>query len=142
MKTNDINTATEHILTQRNYPRQEAYFVAALEDVFAHFGNIPDAAKALLCDYFRVTNWPQAQVDELFHKASSNVRSVKVCEGPCCKEAGSDQLAEALSEALAVKGDHRVERVHCMGSCQRAPAAMVNEMLIANATVSKIEQQL
>ncbi|HKI60044.1 MAG TPA: NAD(P)H-dependent oxidoreductase subunit E, partial [Mariprofundaceae bacterium] len=59
---------------------------------------------------------------------------IKVCEGPCCREAGSDQLAELLASELG----RSIERQHCMGSCQNAPAAMVDGEVITNVTLAKV----
>lgn len=138
MQTGDIHLATEHILELRNYPRKPAYLAAALEDVFVHFGHIPEIAKPLLSSYFNITVWPDFLSDNLLHAKAGNVKIIKVCEGPCCRKTGSDQLAEALQAELHVS----VERHHCMGNCHEAPCATVNGEVVSRASLTKIKKLL
>ena len=138
MQPRETVAATEHILALRNYPRKPAYLTAALEDLFNHFGQIPDASKAVLSDYFHIGQWPDDLINSLFHAAPAHTEKVKVCEGPFCREAGGDRLAETLKREL----HHSIERHHCMGSCQRAPAAMIGDEVIAHATPAKIRELL
>jgi len=131
--------ATEHILALRDYPRKPAYFLAALEDVFADLGHIPEASKAIIQHYFMLPEWPDHLVERLFHNTSTmEVKTIMVCEGPCCKQAGADQLAEELQAISSIN----VERRHCMGSCKNGPAVMVGNSLISGASMSKIKPLL
>lgn len=52
---------------------------------------------------------------------------VRVCDSPSCHLAGSEDLV-ALLEQLA-PGRFTVERVGCLGQCDRAPAVILNGRL-------------
>jgi len=139
MHSSESVSATEHILALRDYPRKPAYFLAVLEDIFANLGFIPEASKTIIQHYFMLPEWPDHLVEKLFHDTSNPAsRTIMICEGPCCKQAGADQLAEELH---AVPGIH-VKRRHCMGSCKKGPAAMVGNRLISDASANKIKQLL
>jgi len=139
MQPSETISATEHILALRDYPRKPAYFFAALEDVFANLGHIPDVSKALIQSYFMLPEWPDHLVEKLFHNTSATQsQTITVCEGPCCREAGSDQLVENLKR----KFDIPIERRHCMGNCHQPPAASVNGETISVASPAKIRHLL
>ena len=138
MQPRETIAATEHILALRNYPRKPAYLVAALEDLFSHFGQIPEASKAVLSDHFNIDVWPDHLIHSLFHVSTEKRKIIKVCNGPCCGEAGSDQLAEQLKRELG----RTIDRQHCMGSCQNVPVAMIGDEMIPNATLAKVRALL
>lgn len=136
MQNDNIITATEHILSQRNYPRQPSYLPAAIEDIHARFGQIPTASREVLREYFGVAELPEGLIESLFHKHTETVHSVTVCAGPICVQAGSDALA------TAVEGSAAVERSYCMGNCHVAPCAKVGKKFIAPATAESISDAL
>jgi NADH:ubiquinone oxidoreductase subunit E len=138
MQTDDTHTATEHILATRNYPRKPAYLVAALEDIFAQCGSIPDDSIPRLNAYFGLDTWPQQLVDQLFRAKPTAKVNILVCEGPCCRKAGSDHLADELKTTLK----QPIGRRHCMGSCDHAPVAMIDSTIVENASPKRIKELL
>ncbi len=139
MHSSEPISATEHILALRDYPRKPAYFLAALEDIFAELGHIPDASKAIIQSYFTLQEWPKHLVSKLFHNTTiTGSKTVMVCEGPCCKKAGADLLADQLQ----LFSNLNIERHHCMGSCKNGPAVIMKDTLIPNASVKKIKRLL
>lgn len=138
MQTKDAIATTEHILKLRNYPRRSAYLLAALEDVAAELGEVPEDAKQLLLDHFGLASIPAEIAEALHHRHGDPARTVVVCAGPICVQAGSDGIAAGLCEEKRIT----VERQHCMGGCGCAPCARIGEALIAPATVEKIRSAL
>lgn len=138
MQSNEIVSTTEHILTLRNYPRKPAYFLAALEDVHARFGHLPEASISLLLGYFGADSLPEEMLESLFHHDADDRLVVKVCEGPLCVQAGSDKLAESLTEL----GNITVERHCCIGACHSAPAVEVKGRTIAPASLERVRELL
>jgi len=58
--------------------------------------------------------------------------TVRVCDSVSCEMAGSEALIAALEASL---GDGvRVQRVPCVGRCDRAPVAVVGQYTVDNAT--------
>lgn len=130
----DAVSATEHILSERNYPRQPAYLLAALEDVSTHFGKIPAASKALLLEYFGVDRLPEGIEETLPHRHAGSGSAIAVCAGPFCTREGNDEMAAALSTRPGIT----VERSHCMGFCNSAPCVRVGESTVTEATLEKV----
>ncbi|MCF7822121.1 MAG: NAD(P)H-dependent oxidoreductase subunit E, partial [Mariprofundaceae bacterium] len=133
-----ICSATERILKLRNYPRKQPYLLAALEDLQAHFGFLPDAAVAIAATRFgRVPDF-DCELSTLFHFRPDNPHAARICTGPLCSKAGSSTLITAL-EATP---DVAIEASHCLGICNQAPAAVLNGEVIPRASVEKILSQL
>ena len=138
MQTGDIRAATERILKLRNYPRKQTYVLAALEDLQAHFGSLPEEAVVIVLQYFDQKFNVDNELSDLFHAHPDNPYAVKVCTGPLCCKAGSVEMISRL-EATA---DITIKKSHCLGSCSQAPVAMVNQETVFNATTDKIVNQL
>lgn len=130
----DTITATEHILSHRNYPRRPAFLLAALEDVAVQFGGIPPESKPVILEYFGVEKLPDGIEETLLRKRAPDERAITVCAGPICVRQGSDNLAAELSAHTGVS----IERQHCMGHCDSAPCVKVADNTITSATSAKV----
>ncbi len=62
--------------------------------------------------------------------------TVRVCDGLSCEMAGARQLLERLPAILG--RDVRVLHAPCIGRCEQAPAAVVGQNPVPNATVERI----
>ena len=63
--------------------------------------------------------------------------TVRVCESVSCEMAGSEAMIAALESSL---GDGvRVQRVPCVGRCDKAPVAVVNQYTVDNATAEMVK---
>ena len=58
--------------------------------------------------------------------------TVRVCESVSCEMAGSEDLISALESSLGA--GVRVQRVPCVGRCDKAPVAVVGQYSVDNAT--------
>jgi len=134
MQTGDICSATERILKLGNYPRKQPYLLAALEDLQAYFGFLPEAAAAIVLDHFGQKLNFDSELSALFHSKPDNPHAVKICAGPLCSRAGSSDLIAALKAAPNIA----IEASHCLGACNQAPAAVLNGETISQASVDKI----
>lgn len=138
MQTGDICSATERILKLRNYPRKKTYLLAAFEDLQAHFGFLPEAAAAIAAGYFGRELNVDSELSTLFHSGPDNPDAVRICTGPLCSRAGSGDLITALRAVP----DIAIEASHCLGACDRAPAAVFNGEIISRASADKIFSRL
>ena len=66
--------------------------------------------------------------------------TVRVCESLSCAMAGSERLYDELKDGVGP--GVRVVRGPCMGRCDRAPAAMVGQVALGEATVSAVGRVL
>jgi formate dehydrogenase len=66
--------------------------------------------------------------------------TVRVCDSVSCEMAGSEELIGALEASL---GDGvRVQRVPCVGRCDKAPVAVVKQYTVDNATPDAVTAAL
>jgi len=138
MQTGDICSATERILKLHNYPRKKTYFPAALEDLQAHFGFLPEAAAAIAAGYFGRELNIDSELSTLFHSGPDNPDAVRVCTGPLCSRAGSGDLITTLEAA----SDITVEASHCLGGCDQAPVAVLNGETVSQVSADEIFSRL
>jgi NADH:ubiquinone oxidoreductase subunit F (NADH-binding)/NADH:ubiquinone oxidoreductase subunit E len=107
--------------------------VAILEifkDIQAAQGNLSQEA---ITDTARVLKLPAARA---FGVASfysmltlqpKPVNVVRVCDGPVCWLKGSHPIHQELATLIQTHIDWTIERSSCLGLCDRAPAALIND---------------
>lgn len=85
------------------------------------------------------------RIDEEIHFSQEQLKNtkkiaVKVCVGTCCYLSGSYDLFSALKDKL---NDERFKNIElsatfCFENCAQSPCVMVDDELIAKATVEKV----
>lgn len=66
---------------------------------------------------------------------------IRICEGLSCQMAGAQGLFEQVSQDMQRDGV-RVIRAPCIGRCEQAPAALVRQRAVPNATKSRIADEI
>ena len=98
----------------------------------------------------RQMNVPMAEVFEVatFYHHFEVVRggdaapglTVRVCDGLACELAGARDLLARLPELLGVDGDEvRVIAAPCVGRCEQAPVAVVDQAPVAHADLELVQ---
>ncbi len=71
---------------------------------------------------------------------------IRVCTSPLCSLKGSKKIQKALLEKLNLKegvpssdGRFMVESVQCLGLCDHAPSAMVNNATVCDISIDKLD---
>lgn len=64
---------------------------------------------------------------------------LRVCDGPVCWLNGANRLRQAADMILMENPEWRVERSSCLGLCNRAPAALVNDHQVHPMTPEGVE---
>ena len=64
--------------------------------------------------------------------------TVRVCAGIACELAGGRELLDSLQTPLAAK-DVRVVAAPCIGRCEQAPAVLVHQRALGNATLESVQ---
>ncbi|MCP4336093.1 MAG: NADH-quinone oxidoreductase subunit F [Gammaproteobacteria bacterium] len=73
-------------------------------------------------------------------EASPAALTVRVCDSVSCEMAGSEDLISSLEAAL---GDGvRVQRVPCVGRCDKAPVAVIDQYTVDSATEASVTSAL
>lgn len=70
-------------------------------------------------------------------------KRVRVCTSPVCTSKGGEHLYHTCHETFEAEypGEYLVEKTACLGLCDHAPTAMVDEVQIGLATPEKIRQE-
>jgi NADH-quinone oxidoreductase subunit F len=109
------------------------------KDVAAQIGR---ALKVPLADVYGVIEFYSMLSTE-----PTGSKVIRICESPACAIAGAAQVREALCDHLDVvcnqpteDGQYSVESVHCLGLCDRAPAILVGERPVGQATADVINE--
>jgi NADH:ubiquinone oxidoreductase subunit E len=130
------NQSLQDALMKR-YPATPAYLLAALEDVQAAMGWVPDGLARDLATAFGAS---PAQLEsllsmrEVFRIAPTSACIVGVCMGAVCAGRGGETLLAELRQK-AEGTDVCVEEVHCQGGCEAPPVAVCHGERITHATV-------
>jgi NADH-quinone oxidoreductase subunit F len=86
---------------------------------------------------------------EMFYTHPVGRKIIRICQDAPCALAGADTLTAGVCSVLGVQpgattadGEYTVEKVRCLGLCDRAPAALVNLQRFAPAEPQRPEQLL
>jgi len=125
-------------------PRRRDLLIEHLHKVQDRFGHISAAHIAALAQEMRLAMTEVYEVATFYHhfdvvkegEAPPPPITVRVCETLSCQLAGADELRESL-RGLEGEGV-RVISAPCIGRCEHAPAAVVGQCTIDEATPQKI----
>lgn len=121
----------------------------ALQEAYDH---VPEAALGMIAETLNLTKAEVHGVMSFYHdfrKAPAGRHVVKICRAEACQSMGANALSDAVLEKLGIgwggttpDGSVTVEAVYCLGLCACAPAAMVDDRLIARADAARLEKAL
>ena len=117
--------------------------VSVLREAQAATGYLDTDAVAAVADRLRIPDQQAYGVASFYSMFSTQPRArgiVRVCDGPAC-ELGGCRSARAAVEAAA-GSEWAVERTSCLGLCDRAPAALVNDEACAPLTPERAADAL
>lgn len=111
-----------------------------------YFGYIDDKHTVALANLMRLTPVEVYEVATFYHhfdviKQGEHAPpqiTVRVCESMGCQMGGSEALIKSLSDYF--NDDVRVQRVPCVGSCDKAPVAVVGKNKIEHATAAIVKE--
>lgn len=116
------------------------------------FGHVPEAALPVIAAALQMTRAEVHGVMSFYHdfRARPAGRHVlKICRAEACKAMGADALAQRASAALGLDwhetsadGAVTLEPVFCLGLCACAPAAMLDDRLVARLDAPGIDRLL
>lgn len=137
----------------QNRSLERALLIEHLHLIQDHYGQLSDSHLAALAQEMRL---PQAEVFEVasFYHHFSIVNNpeqeigpikLRICEGLSCEMAGANQLAHDYLQAYTEHTHHtgraiQLERVPCLGRCEQAPAAMLDQSALPECKLSDIDE--
>ena len=114
-----------------------------LHKIQDHFGHLSAAHLAALAQEMRLAQTEVYEVATFYHhfdvvkegEAAPAALTVRVCDGLSCEMAGARDLLARLPALLG--REVRVIAAPCIGRCEQAPAAVVGQNPVPNATVAR-----
>ncbi|MGJ9416897.1 NAD(P)H-dependent oxidoreductase subunit E [Massilia sp. CMS3.1] len=124
--------------------RQRDLLIEHLHKIQDHFGCLSSLHMAALAQEMRMAQTEVYEVATFYHhfdvvkegQAAPAALTVRVCAGLSCEMAGARDLLDKLPALLG--REVRVLEAPCIGRCEQAPAAVVGQHAIPNATVETV----
>ena len=124
--------------------RQADLLIEHLHNIQDRFGHLSAAHLAALAQEMRLPQTSVYEVATFYHHfdvvkegdAAPAPLTVRVCDGLSCEMAGAQDLLTKLPAMLG--RDIRVIAAPCIGRCEQAPAAVVGQNPVANASCEKV----
>ena len=124
--------------------RQADLLIEHLHKIQDRFGHLSAAHLAALAQEMRLPQTSVYEVATFYHHfdvvkegdAAPAPLTVRVCDGLSCEMAGAQDLLTKLPALLG--RDIRVIAAPCIGRCEQAPAAVVGQNPVANASCEKV----
>lgn len=144
-----MQTEKEKILKiLENYPREQRYCLAIMQDMQKHYNYIPKEGMEELSKYL---DCPLSSLYSMatFYKALSltpkGKHIIKLCDGTACHIRGSANLKDGVKRLLGIDdgettedGLFSLELVNCLGSCALAPVMVVDDKYYGKVTMEKL----
>ena len=120
--------------------RQRDLLIEHLHKIQDRFGHLSAAHLAALAQEMRLAQTEVYEVATFYHhfdvvkegEAAPAALTVRVCDGLSCEMAGAQALLDRLPAMLGK--DVRVIAAPCIGRCEQAPAAVVGQHPVPNAS--------
>ncbi len=125
-------------------PRRSDLLIEHLHKIQDRFGHLSAAHLAALAQEMRMAQTEVYEVATFYHhfdvvkegEVAPPMLTVRVCDGLSCEMAGARELLARLPALLG--SDVRVLAAPCIGRCEQAPAAVVGQNPVPDATVDAI----
>ena len=144
----DLNSLIEVQNLLGDASRQRDLLIEHLHKIQDHYGHLSAAHLTALAHEMRLSTTEVYEVASFYHHfdvvregdVAPAPLTVRVCESVSCEMAGSNELIDALEASL---GDGvRVQRVPCVGRCDKAPVAVVRQYTVDEATADSVKSAI
>ncbi len=144
----DLNALLEVQNLLGNESRASDRLIEHLHRIQDEYGHLSAAHLTALAHEMRLATTEVYEVASFYHhfdvvregEVAPPALTVRVCDSVSCEIAGSEDLIAALEVSL---GDRiRVQRVPCVGRCDKAPIAVVKQYTVDNASADTVKSAL
>ena len=147
--TEAMKTRWTKVLLPR-YETRLGALVPVLHDVQHAYGHITFQAMEEVAAFLELTPGDvldTASFYEEFHTEPTGQHVVAVCQSIACEVCGHQALLDHLRAKLGIEphetsddGRFTLLALECLGSCDTAPVALVNDTLHENLTIEKVDE--
>ena len=145
--SSDVASRTARILTA--FEDVEAPLLEILHAIQREFGCVPQASQRLIAETLNLSRAEVHGVVSFYHDfrdAPAGRHVLKLCRAEACQAMGGEALAEMASSSLGIEfgtttKDKAVtlEAVYCLGQCACAPAALIDNRIVARLDRERLE---
>jgi NADH-quinone oxidoreductase subunit F len=148
----EIDLAPLQAVLPQFVPQGRAGLLPALHAAQRLYGYLPEAVVAEIARSLGIPLADASGVIEFYsmfypHPVGKNL--VRVCTDPACALRGGEQVLQAAARKLGVgpgettpDGAYTLEQVTCLGLCEHAPAALVNDTPLGSIDPARIDHLL
>jgi NADH-quinone oxidoreductase subunit E len=135
-----------------HYPNKRAVCIDAMKIVQRHRGWVSDEALEDIAEFLQL---PKADLDSvatfynLIYRKSVGRHVILVCDSVSCWIMGYERLRDKLSSSLGIKmgettkdGRFTMLPIVCLGTCDHAPAMMIDDDLHQDIDPDKLDEIL
>jgi formate dehydrogenase subunit gamma len=131
------------LLARAAYPKQAQYALAALQDVRALIGHVPEKALPLIAGTLGMEPAALAALmrdSAQFSAPFETAHRLAICQGAVCIGRGSGDLLAGARKRFAATSGLTVVAGHCLGQCLQAPAASLDGEVLAPVDMDALVQ--
>jgi NADH:ubiquinone oxidoreductase subunit F (NADH-binding)/NADH:ubiquinone oxidoreductase subunit E len=144
----DLNALLEVQNLLGDTSRERDQLIEHLHKIQDKFHHLSAAHLAALAHEMRLSMTEVYEVASFYHhfdvvregEVAPAELTVRVCDSVSCEMAGSEALIAALEAGLGE--GIRVQRVPCVGRCDKAPVAVIDQYTVDNATPALVNDAL
>lgn len=146
MLTAEETAEIDHEITK--FPIRRSACLEALAVVQRHRGWVSDEALKAVADYIGMSPTELdgiATFYNLIYRKPVGKRVIRICDSVSCFIMGYDQIRSKIEQELDIKlgqttadGEFTLLPTPCLGTCDKAPAMMINDELHRNLTAEII----
>jgi len=134
------------------YANREALLLPALWLVQRQYGWISEEAMQHVAEVLGVSPvrvYSVVSFYHMYHDKPPGKYNIQVCHNLSCSLLGAEKLLEVLHRRLGVgvdeptpDGKFMIQRVECLGACEHAPCAQINDEFVFGLTPEKLGEIL
>ena len=134
------------------YANREALLLPALWLVQRQYGWVSEAAMQHVAEVLGVSMvrvYSVVTFYHMFHEKPPGKYNIQVCHNLSCSLRGAEKLIVMLQRRLGVgtneptpDGKFMIQRVECLGACEHAPCAQINDDFVFGLTPEKLGEIL
>lgn len=132
------------------YTGGRTHLLPVLHEAQKLYRHLPESVLARVGEALRV---PLAEIYgvvefySMFYTEPLGERVIRICGDPACTLAGADDMLDSACRYAGVQpgqtstdGRYTVERVTCLGLCDQAPGALIDEQAFGQITVADVKR--
>ncbi|MES2504723.1 MAG: NADH-quinone oxidoreductase subunit NuoE [Myxococcota bacterium] len=134
------------------FPVRRSACLEALMIVQKHRGYISDESLRLVADYMQMSDTELDGITtfyNLIYRKPVGKKVIRICDSVSCFIMGYEQIRTKITEELGIQlgqttpdNEYTLLPTPCLGTCDRAPALMINDELHRNLSEESVVQIL